>query len=73
MSQPAPDKFARYRARKKAAGMKEVRIWTEDPATPSFAERARQEAERLRGAPEEIEALEFIEAVMADLDLPDEP
>ncbi len=48
--------------------MKLVRIWVPDPRTPEFAAKARREAKLLRGAPEEQEALDFIEAAMRDLD-----
>ena len=34
-----------------------------NPAAPGFVEEARRQAQLLRGAPEEIEAVEFIEAV----------
>jgi Protein of unknown function (DUF3018) len=30
------DKFRRYRARKKAAGLKEVRMWLPDVHSPEF-------------------------------------
>ena len=63
------DKFRRYRSRQKAAGMKLVRIWLPDPRSPEFAAAAQREVEALRGAPEEEEALDFIEAAMRDLDL----
>ena len=36
--QPKPDKYKAYRARKKAAGLKQVRIWTLDPEMPGFRE-----------------------------------
>ena len=62
------DKFRRFRTNRKAAGMKLVRIWVPDPNTPAFAAKARREAELLRGAPEEQEALDFIEAAIRDLD-----
>jgi len=62
------DKFRRYRTNRKTAGMKLLRIWVPDPDSPEFAAAARREAEALRGAPEEQEALDFIEAVMRDLD-----
>ena len=62
------DKFRRFRSNRKAAGMKLVRIWVPDPDSPAFAAAARREAEELRGAPEEQEALDFIEAAMRDLD-----
>ena len=63
------DKFQRYRAKRKAAGMKLLRIWVPDPRAPDIAAQAVREAESLRGAPDEQEALDFIEAAMRDLDL----
>ena len=57
------DKFRRLRAERKARGMKLVRIWVPDPKAPGFAEEARRQAALLRGAPEELEALDFFEAV----------
>jgi len=35
---PKPDKYKAYRERKKAAGLKQVRIWTLDPDAPGFRE-----------------------------------
>jgi hypothetical protein len=58
------DKFRPLRANRKARGMKLVHGWVPDPKAPGFAEEARREAALLRGAPEEQEALDFIEAVM---------
>lgn len=58
------DKFQRLRAARKARGMKLLRIWVPDPKAPGFAAEARRQAAILRGAPEEQEALDFIEAVM---------
>lgn len=62
------DKFRRLRTNRKAAGMKLVRIWVPDPHSPEFVAKARREADLLRGAPEEQEALDFIEAAMRDID-----
>lgn len=64
MSRPAKkvSKFQRYRARRKAAGMKLLRIWVPDPSAPGFAKEARRQGKLLRGRPEEQEALRFIEA-----------
>ncbi len=42
--------------------MKLLRLWVNNPHTPGFKERAAQQASLLRGAPEETEALDFIEA-----------
>lgn len=63
------DKFQRYRAKRKAEGMKLLRIWVPDPRSPEVAALALREAESLRGAQDEQEALDFIEAAMRDLDL----
>lgn len=64
------DKFSRYRATKRRQGMKLLRIWVPDPTAPGFAEEAERQAKLLRGHPSEREAMEFIEAVLADMDLP---
>jgi len=61
------DKFRRYRAARKANGMKLLRVWVPDPAAPGFREEALRQANLLRGRPEEGEALDFIEAA-ADWD-----
>jgi hypothetical protein len=60
------DKFQRYRASRKAQGLKLLRVWTPDPRAPGFAAEAHRQALLLRGAPEELEALDFIQAA-ADL------
>lgn len=57
-----PSKFQRYRIRKHRQGMKLLRVWVPDPAAPDFAAEARRQAALLRGAPEEDEILDFIEA-----------
>jgi len=62
------DKFKRFRTRQKAMGMKLVRIWVPDPDGPKFMAKARREADQLRGAPDEQEALDFIEAAIRDVD-----
>lgn len=59
-------KFARYRARKKARGLREIRMWVPDLRDPEVLARLKREGKMLRRRPEEQEALDFIEAVMAD-------
>jgi hypothetical protein len=49
--------------------MKLARIWIPDPRSPDVAARALREAEYLRGAVDEQEVLDFIEAAIRDLDL----
>jgi hypothetical protein len=60
-------KFQRYRALRQARGMKLLRIWVPDTSAPGFAAEAARQASLLRGAPEETEALDFIDRA-ADID-----
>ena len=63
-SQNGLTKFQRYRRSRQASGMKLLRVWVPDPRSEAFrADLARQTA-LLRAAPEEAEALRFIEAAM---------
>lgn len=55
-------KFQRYRRAQEGKGLRLLRIWAPDPRRPEFAKEAARQAKLLRGRPEEIEALEFIEA-----------
>jgi hypothetical protein len=67
---PAPartdglDKFQRYRAARRARGLKLLRMWVPDPHAPGFREEAARQAALLRGAPEERDAMDFIETAM---------
>ena len=56
------DKFQRYRANRRASGMKLLRVWVPDPRAPGFREEAERQARLLRNAPEEHDALDFIDA-----------
>jgi Protein of unknown function (DUF3018) len=56
------DKFQRYRANRRAGGMKLLRVWVPDPRAPGFRQEAERQAMLLRNAPEERDALDFIEA-----------
>ena len=62
------DKYSRYRDRQRAKGLKEVRMWLPDPAAPGFKEEVARQAALLRNAPEEIEIMNFVDAVGADLE-----
>lgn len=55
------DKFRRYRGSRKARGLRLLQIWVTDPRTSAFRRKAKRQAALLRGAPEEEEALSFIE------------
>ncbi len=47
-------------------GMKLLRIWVPDTKAPGFAAEARRQAALLRDAPEQREALDFIEAAFTN-------
>ncbi|MEZ5743301.1 MAG: antitoxin MazE-like protein [Sphingomonadaceae bacterium] len=66
-------KFQRYRARKKAAGLKELRMWVPDSASPQVKAQLAAFYEYERDASDERKAMEFVEAATADMlrDLPD--
>ncbi len=56
-------KFARYRANKRAKGMKLLRMWVPDPNAPGFEDEVARQAALLKDAPEQKETLEFFEAI----------
>jgi Protein of unknown function (DUF3018) len=60
------DKFKAYRARKKAAGLREVRLWLPDVRSKTFQEQAERSAAALRGHPSEEDSMAFIEALHAE-------
>lgn len=66
-SDDGSDKFRRYRSAQKQRGMKLLRVWVPDPHAPGFREEAHRQAALLRGAPEEQDAMDFIDAVAVDL------
>ncbi len=55
-------KFQRYRQQQQNRGMKQLRIWVQDPHRPEFAAEAKRQGLLLRGRTEEAEALDFITA-----------
>ena len=69
---PKPNKYKAYRERKKAAGLKQVRIWTLDPDVPGFREAMNAAFERERTLPEAQAMLDAAEANAAEVwrDLP---
>ena len=63
MPQTERERSESYRARMRALGLRPVQIWVPDTTRPGFAEEVRRQVDGLRGAPEEEEALDFIESV----------
>jgi hypothetical protein len=69
---PKPNKYKAYRDRKKAAGLKQVRIWTLDPDAPGFREAMNAAFERERQSQEAKKLQDALDANAADVwrDLP---
>jgi hypothetical protein len=70
MTKPAPrdkdNKFARYRNRKRAQGLKLVRLWVPDPEAPGFQEEIDRQLALLKDALEQKEILDFFEAIESE-------
>jgi Protein of unknown function (DUF3018) len=57
---PPRSKFSAYRARKKAAGLREIRMWVPDTRTPEFKAEAKRQAALLDHSEDEREAAEMM-------------
>ena len=67
MNSPArQDKFRAYRARKKAAGFRELRMWVPDLDSPEFRADALRQAALLDQSDEEREISAFMVAAAAE-------
>ncbi len=68
-------KFQRYRANKKARGLKEVRLWVPDVKSPQFKAQMALAEKEYRGLPKDPELDAFMEANLADVlkDMPKLP
>ncbi len=60
------DKFRRYRAKKKAMGLREIRMWVPDVNAPGFQDRLDDQIARINASRSSQEALDWIDAVVAD-------
>lgn len=58
-----------YRDRMRARGLKPVTIWTYDMNDPAFVAKIQAQSRALADHPAEIEAIEWIEASLAEDDL----
>lgn len=63
----APSKFARYRARKKAQGLREIRMWVPDVKAPGFQERLEDQIARINASEDEREVMIFCEAAAEEM------
>ncbi|HEV2747588.1 MAG TPA: antitoxin MazE-like protein [Allosphingosinicella sp.] len=66
-SSPArQDKFRRYRARKKAQGLRQIRLWVPDVNAPGFQEKLDRQIAAINASRSNRETLDWIEEVIAD-------
>lgn len=64
MGQPAKERVRRYRQRRKAMGMKELRMWVPDTKLPRVREEAKKQSILASQAREEEEIMNWIEEIM---------
>lgn len=65
-----PSKFARYRARKRAQGLRLKRMWVLDTSAPGFQEEINRQLAILRDAPEQQEVMDWLEDMTEEVELP---
>ena len=61
-------RYQRFRFKRKAQGMKELRLWVPDPSASGFREEALRQSKRVSEQTEENEALGFIEAAARSIE-----
>ena len=64
---PRQDKFRTYRARKKAAGLREIRLWVPDVRTSGFLAEARRQAALLDHSADERDAAEMMRRLAVEV------
>jgi hypothetical protein len=67
MAERDPNKFRRYRERKKAQGLREIRMWVPDVNAPRFQERLKDQIERINASEDEREVMIFCEAAAEEM------
>lgn len=60
-------KFQAYRARKKALGLREVRMWVPDTRSPEFQAEAKRQAALLNHSEDEKEAIAMMERLAREV------
>ena len=66
------DKFRRYRARKKAAGLREIRMWVPDINAPGFKEKLDKEIAAINASKDSAEVQAWLDEMTEEVwnDLP---
>ena len=60
---PPSERMKKYRARKRAAGLKPMQLWAYDTKSPAFRRELRRQLKEIRRSPEEKKILDWIETV----------
>ena len=66
LSPKRQDKFRAYRARKKAAGLRELRMWVPDFRNPEIKAQLDIQIKRINASKDEQEILDWCEAAAAE-------
>jgi len=61
-------RYQRFRSKRKAQGMKELRLWVPDPSVAGFKKEALRQSRLVSEQTEEREALEFIESAAQSIE-----
>ena len=61
------DKFRRYRERKKAQGLREVRLWAIDTQAPGFQEELDREIARINASKDSAEVQAWLDELTAEV------
>lgn len=64
---PEQSKFKTYRARKKALGLREVRMWVPDTRSAGFVAEARRQAALLNHSDDEKEAIAVMDRLAQEV------
>lgn len=68
MNAPTRDnKFRRFRERKKAQGLREIRMWVPDVNAPGFQKMLDEQIERINASEDEREVMIFCEAAAEEM------
>ncbi len=61
------DKFRAYRARKRAKGLREIRMWVPDVNAPRFQDELEDQIARINASEDEREVMIFCEAAAEEM------
>jgi len=61
------NKFSRYRAAKRAKGLREIRMWVPDVNAPGFQERLRDQIARINASEDEREVMIWCDAMAEEM------